>query len=1054
MQHYVVSSGTSTITKSTSDTYTVNGSGALYISSGGLVKNTYADASGYIRVFKGGIGSHSYITSGGKLQLESGGTTLQDAVSSGGRYYVYTSGVAKGLTIYSGGTATVFGGTAPNADIAGGTLVLSSVTSGSDYSYAYAPVLESDGLLIVQSGAMTLEARISSGASMRVSYGGLVSSTIVSSRGLFDNTGSAFDTVVSSGGRMFVSSGGYASNTKVISGGSVITSKGARTFATSASGGMLDLEGSSFNGTYSNSIINVRTSGGYSLNESFYGTLGKLTVSGSGTTSGSVESATVGSGASVVLEGGRFSGIVRDGATFTIASGIAEVKSATNASALRVTVSNGIFWGASCFISAAYIVSGGSMNLTNSALVTSANVTKGRVNLLSGAVVSGADIGKNGAIGVSSGGRLNSGTVGGTLETALGASTTSMTVVSGGTANIGGTANRMDVSGGRLTVESGGLVNFAGFAGGGMGVVFGTLGSGTVSSGGGTLYVSGGIVSEAFISAAARLSVNGGSVSSAHITSGGTMTVNSGGKVIAGGIYGSAVVDSGGTVANMGVGYGGYLQISGGGVGSKISLVSASASVQSGGSFVSCSVSQGGSVTMNKGAIGLGCTVSNGGVMQISSGVLYNGYKVLNGGKITGYYDCSVTTFSSGAIADINIYNISAGNTTAPVNLLSYAMNKGVVFTLTVSASQTKGTYKLGSYATGFNETITVQNIYGDKRGTLSVGQVVDIGGTNYRLFLDNDNTLSVTVGAAVPAGTAKSDVDGNGISDVMFVWTGNNYAHGYWMNGTNEWRSANSNHPAEWVNLGCYDMAGDGKADSVLFGNVTSEAGIHGAYIGYYADAIDNPDGSTWVNIGYLNNVDNIDWKNKVGNLTGNASGANSIVWYTYELGALGAWTDGKENWVSIGSGFDASWTLIGCGDFNGDGKDQVVMAHNSGEEYHAIDIDGTWTNLGASDSGWEVSAIGDFAGDGKDDIVAFHKETGIVAMWGDGLASNWSQLGQLDAKDWFVVGTGDYNGDAKDDLLVRQISTGMLGYYSSGSMSNWNTLGYGVDMSWTVIA
>ena len=256
--------------------------------------------------------------------------------------------------------------------------------------------------------------------------------------------------------------------------------------------------------------------------------------------------------------------------------------------------------------------------------------------------------------------------------------------------------------------------------------------------------------------------------------------------------------------------------------------------------------------------------------------------------------------------------------------------------------------------------------------------------------------------------------------------------------------------HPAEWDVLGCYDMNSNGKADAVLFGNVTSEAGIHGAYIGYYADSDDKD--ANWVNIGYLNNVDNIDWKNKVGNLTGN-SGKNSIVWYTYELGALGVWTDGTESWVQVGSGFDATWTLIGCGDFNGDGRDQVVMSHNAAD-YHAIDIGGTWTNLGASDSGWEVRAIGDFSGDGRDDIVAFHNDTGIVAMWGDGNSANWSQLGQLDKKDWFVVGAGDYNGDAKDDLLVRQISTGMLGYYASGNMSNWTELGRGVDMNWSVIA
>ena len=376
-----------------------------------------------------------------------------------------------------------------------------------------------------------------------------------------------------------------------------------------------------------------------------------------------------------------------------------------------------------------------------------------------------------------------------------------------------------------------------------------------------------------------------------------------------------------------------------------------------------------------------------------------------------------------------------------------------------MSDTQKEGTYKLASYADSFNKTITVKNIEGTDLGTLSIGSKTTIGEYDYTLAMGgSEDVLSVTIEAAVPVpvGTAKSDIDGNGISDVMFVWTGEhgdgNYQHGYWMNGTSEWQSVGVAHPAEWDNLGCYDMSGDGKADSVLFGNVTSEAGIHGAYIGYYADANDLD--ANWVNIGYLTNEDNIDWKNKVGNLTGNASGANSIVWYTYELGALGAWTDGTENWVSIKGGFNADWSLVGCGDFSGDGKDQVVMSYNNGAKYYAYAIDGTYTELGDSDSGWTVRAIGDFSGDGKDDIVAFHQEYGIVAKWADGLVSNWSQLGQLDAKDWFVVGAGDYDGDGSDDLLVRQISTGMLGYYGSGDMAQWNVLGYGVDMNWTVIA
>ncbi len=400
-------------------------------------------------------------------------------------------------------------------------------------------------------------------------------------------------------------------------------------------------------------------------------------------------------------------------------------------------------------------------------------------------------------------------------------------------------------------------------------------------------------------------------------------------------------------------------------------------------------MSSGGDLYLS-GGIAEGTTVSAGGSMYVFSGATVADQTYIEDGARIRAYD--------GSILDFNLAhtNLTSALTKPIVNDLT-RIDGTPIYAITVSASPEYGTYKLAGGAAGFDKTITVKSdSTGEALGTLKLGRTVNIGDSGYTLNLDDD-VLSVSVGAAVQTTVAKSDIDGNGVSDVMFVWTGEhgegNYQHGYWMNGTSTWQSANSNHPADWDNLGCYDMNANGKADSVLFGNVTSEAGIHGAYIGYYADAIDNPDGSTWVNIGYLTNEDNIDWKNKVGNLTG-TEGANSIVWYTYELGALGVWTDGTENWVSIGSGFDATWTLIGCGDFSGDGKDQVVMSHNSGEEYHAIDISGTWTNLGVSDSGWAVRAIGDFAGDGKDDIVAFHAETGLVAMWTDGDSSKWSQM------------------------------------------------------------
>ena len=142
----------------------------------------------------------------------------------------------------------------------------------------------------------------------------------------------------------------------------------------------------------------------------------------------------------------------------------------------------------------------------------------------------------------------------------------------------------------------------------------------------------------------------------------------------------------------------------------------------------------------------------------------------------------------------------------------------------------------------------------------------------------------------------------------------------------------------------------------------------------------------------------------------------------------------------------------MIGTGDFNGDNKDEVLFSY--GGSQFTTDIDQNFTALGGWGSEWDVRAIGDFSGDGKDDLILFHNEYGSVVKFADGLAENWSNVGQLDAQDWFIVGAGDYNGDRKEDLLVRQYSTGMLGYYESGDMSKWVEMGRGVDMNWTVIA
>ena len=606
----------------------------------------------------------------------------------------------------------------------------------------------------------------------------------------------------------------------------------------------------------------------------------------------------------------------------------------------------------------------------------------------------------------------------------------------------------MDVSSAGLamdtTVTSGGIMN----------VLSGGSATNIVASNGAHLgltvapdtYASGSYNSSAFIMSSASISnytihsgctldvLSGGSANNTTVDSSGGMNVLSGGTA-------TNISASSGALLGLAVAPNTYASGSYGGTQFEVSA----------NSITSYTVQSGCSLDVLTGGVASDTTVLFGGMLRFAGGTAQGVTTISSGGKMSVALPTTIgngmnVSAATGAIVDFDISNLSPANT-ALINNLSLIQG-APDYSITVSGTNAYGLYTLADGAPS-NYSGSMELYRGtDFLGTLSVGGTILHDYKKY-LLKETGSTLSLNI-AEKPI---KSDRDHNRISDVMLVWTGNNNAHGYWMNGTDTWWSANAFWvDPDWDNLGSYDMSGDGKADAVMFGNVVIN-NARGAYIGYYQDG---DDANGWVTIGYLDNAENIDWKNKVGNLTGNASGANSIVWYAPDMYALGAWTDGTDTWVGISEDFGGpAWNLAGCGDFDGDGKDSVLMSYNA-SQYYIVDLDGTVTPMGSS--AWyncAVRAIGDFAGDGKEDIVLFDENTGSMYMLLDGNADNYQAIGQLDPTDWFVAGCGDYNADGKDDLLVRQYSTGMLGYYSEGILNgnHWEEMGT-LDSGWTVIA
>lgn len=160
----------------------------------------------------------------------------------------------------------------------------------------------------------------------------------------------------------------------------------------------------------------------------------------------------------------------------------------------------------------------------------------------------------------------------------------------------------------------------------------------------------------------------------------------------------------------------------------------------------------------------------------------------------------------------------------------------------------------------------------------------------------------------------------------------------------------------------------------------------------------------------------------------------------------AAGAWT--TENRATAkdfvgsftGSGVwsrkssDGTWKLItpdaayqvACGDFNADGKDDILGVWTAG--IWVKNTGGSWTNLVAYDATFLWADLGDLDGDGKADFVG---------SWTSGLYVRYTSTGtwqKIVSTPPTQLSCGDFDGNGKDDILGVW-DTGIWIYKDSGA-------------------
>jgi hypothetical protein len=130
-----------------------------------------------------------------------------------------------------------------------------------------------------------------------------------------------------------------------------------------------------------------------------------------------------------------------------------------------------------------------------------------------------------------------------------------------------------------------------------------------------------------------------------------------------------------------------------------------------------------------------------------------------------------------------------------------------------------------------------------------------------------------------------------------------------------------------------------------------------------------------------------------------------------------------------------DPDWGIAGVGDFDGDFKADVLWRNSSTGENYLYPMNGTAIKpmegylRTVADLTWKVAGVGDFDGDGKADVLWRNSSTGenyLYPMTGNAIKPTEGYLRTVADQNWQVRGTGDYDGDGRADVLWRNSLSG----------------------------
>ncbi|TDH62416.1 hypothetical protein E2C06_11115 [Dankookia rubra] len=235
-------------------------------------------------------------------------------------------------------------------------------------------------------------------------------------------------------------------------------------------------------------------------------------------------------------------------------------------------------------------------------------------------------------------------------------------------------------------------------------------------------------------------------------------------------------------------------------------------------------------------------------------------------------------------------------------------------------------------------------------------------------------------------------------------------------------------------------DFDGDGQSD-ILFDSTQASPGYRTlAQWHVTGGAFDHGDSFTIIDPGWSVAATGDFDGNGRADLLWHMPDGTAAIWLLNDSGT-GYGSGGTIYRPAAGQAFD----IAGVGDLNGDGRSDILFSRVesfAGHDYRTVSLwqmDGLGGAGGgaiaAVDASWSVAGIGDFDGDGRSDILWRDADSSIAIWRMDGTSFLGGGTVSTPGTDWVVAGVGDFDGDGRSDILFQDGSGNVAGWRMDGT-------------------